>query len=149
MPRIVTLLLTALLTLPAVAADGLISVRSPHDVATTLDRLEAVLGDKGMTVFTRIDHAAGAADTDQTLPPTALILFGNPRVGTPLMQCSRSVAIDLPQKMLAWEDADGQVWLGYNDPAYLDRRHGLSGCAAVLEKVSAALAGFAAAATAE
>jgi uncharacterized protein (DUF302 family) len=131
----------------AVAADGMISIRSIHDVAATADRLEAVLAAKGMTVFARVDHAAGAASVDLSLRPTQLLVFGNPRVGTPLMQCSQSVALDLPQKALIWEDPEGTVWLSYNDPAYLDARHGLDDCAAVLKKVSAALANVAAAAT--
>lgn len=131
----------------ATAADGMISVKSAHGVAATADRLETVLDGKGMTVFARIDHAAGAARVDSSLRPTQLIIFGNPRVGTPLMQCSQSVALDLPQKALVWEDGRGEVWLSYNDPAYLDARHDLSDCAAVLEKVSGALANIAAAAT--
>ena len=138
---------SCLLLLPAMAADGVVSVKSAHSVADTADKLEAVLNDKGMTVFARIDHAAGAAKVGAELRSTQLVLFGNPKVGTPLMQCSQSVALDLPQKALIWEDADGQVWLSYNDPAYLDARHGLGNCAAVLEKVSKALANFAKAAT--
>jgi uncharacterized protein (DUF302 family) len=135
---------------PALAAEGLVTVASAHSVADTADRLEQVLLDKGMKVFIRVDHAAGAASVDQQLPATELVIFGNPKVGTPLMQCSRSVAIDLPQKALIWEDDEGQVWLSYNDPSYLGARHDLGEqCAKVLEKVSGALGNFAAAATAE
>lgn len=130
------------------AQEGVVAVPSPHDVATTLDRLEAVLKDKGMNVFARLNHAEGAASVDLELRPTEVLVFGNPKVGTPLMNCAQSVAIDLPQKMLAWEDADGNVFLGYNDPAYLQGRHGIEGCEPVLERVSGALAAFAAAATA-
>jgi len=135
----------------AVAADGLRSVTSAHDVATTLDRLETVLGEKGMNVFGRVDHAANAAGAELTLRPTALLIFGNPKLGTPLMNCAQSVAIDLPQKMLAWEDADGAVHLGWNDPAYLVERHGIEDeqCLAIIDTVSGALANFAGAATAE
>lgn len=129
------------------AQDGMIALASANDVHTTLDKLEDVLADKGMNVFTRIDHAAGAASADLELRPTAVLIFGNPMVGTPLMNCSQSVAIDLPQKMLAWEDESGQVFLGYNDPAYLKGRHGIEGCDAVIDRVSGALAAFAAAAT--
>ena len=129
------------------AADGMLSVKSVHSGADTADKIEGVLRDKGMTVFDRIDHAAGAAGVGASLRATQLLVFGNPRVGTPLMQCSQSVALDLPQKALIWEDAEGTVWLSYNDPAYLATRHGLGECAAVLEKVSGALSGFAAAAT--
>jgi len=130
------------------AQEGMLSVPSPHDVATTIDRLEAVLEEKGMTVFARIDHASGAEKADLSLPPTELLVFGNPRVGTPLMNCSRSIAIDLPQKMLAWHEASGETRLGWNDPLWLKERHATSGCDAVFEKVGEALEGFAAAAAA-
>lgn len=131
----------------AAAQSGLRNVESKHDVATTADRLEAVLRDKGMNVFARIDHAAGARKAGKELPPTELLIFGNPNVGTPLMQCARSVAIDLPQKALIWRDADGKVWLTYNDPEYLAQRHGTGECNGVIKKVSGALANFAKAAT--
>ena len=131
----------------AVADNGLVNVKSAHSVNDTADRLEKALTNKGMTVFIRIDHAAGAKKVGLALPPTELVIFGNPKVGTPLMQCSRSVAIDLPQKALIWEDDQGQVWLTYNDPAYLAKRHAITGCEAVLEKVGGALQNFAAAAT--
>jgi uncharacterized protein (DUF302 family) len=134
--------------LPAQAADGLISVKSAHDVKTTADRLESTLKAKGMRVFIRIDHAQGAQAVGQSLRPTELVVFGNPKVGTPLMQCAQSVAIDLPQKALIWEDAAGQVWLAYNDPRYLEGRHAIEGCGEVLQKVEKALANFAKAATA-
>ncbi|MGA9538755.1 MAG: DUF302 domain-containing protein [Desulfobacterales bacterium] len=131
----------------AVADNGLVNVKSAHSVKDTANRLEKALTNKGMTVFIRIDHAAGAKKVGLALPPTELVIFGNPKVGTPLMQCSRSVAIDLPQKALIWEDDQGQVWLTYNDPAYLAARHAITGCEAVLEKVGGALQNFAAAAT--
>ncbi len=125
------------------ASEGMISVNSAHSVAVTADRLEKILASKGMTVFKRIDHAAGAAKVGKELRPTELIIFGNPKVGTPLMQCSRSIAIDLPQKALIWEDDGGQVWLSYNDPQFLALRHGTKGCDAVLKKVAMALGKFA------
>jgi len=131
----------------AAAGNGLISVKSSHDVKATADRLENILNQKGMNVFIRIDHAAGARKVGKTLRPTELVVFGNPKVGTPLMQCSQSVAIDLPQKALIWQDDKGQVWLSYNDPNYLDQRHGLTGCAQVIKKVEKALSNFATAAT--
>jgi uncharacterized protein (DUF302 family) len=131
----------------AVADNGLVNVKSAHSVKDTADRLEKALTNKGMTVFIRIDHAAGAKKVGLALPPTELVIFGNPKVGTPMMQCSRSVAIDLPQKALIWEDDQAQVWLTYNDPAYLATRHAITGCEAVLEKVGGALKNFAAAAT--
>jgi uncharacterized protein (DUF302 family) len=135
------------LPLAGLAADGMISLKSNHSVAATSDRLASLLEAKGMTIMNRISHSDGAAGVDLALRPTEIVIFGNPKVGTPLMQCSQSVAIDLPQKALIWEDESGQVWLGYNDPAYLKQRHGIKGCDAVLEKVSGALNNFANAAT--
>ena len=126
----------------AVADDGLVTLRSANDVATTVERLVAVVKKKGLRHFATIDHAAGAASADLSLPATQLVLFGNPKIGTPLMNCSRSVAIDLPQKALIWEDAQGATWISYNAPSYLDGRHGLSACEKVLKKVEGALAGL-------
>lgn len=80
-----------------------------------------------MTVFTRIDHSAGAKKVDKELRPTELVIFGNPKVGTPLMQCVQTVAIDLPQKMLIWQDEAGTTWLSYNNPSYLAKRHHIRG----------------------
>ena len=135
------------LTSLAYADNGLINVKSAHDTKTTADRLENTLKQKGMTVFARIDHAAGAQKVGQKLRPTELIVFGNPKVGTPLMQCRQTTAIDLPQKALIWEDEEGQVWLSYNDPNYLVERHGITGCAEVVKKIEKALSNFAKAAT--
>ena len=147
--RIVLLLALFLASAVVFADTGIIAVKSPHSVKETADRLEALLKEKGMNVFGRIDHAAGAKNAELELPPTELVIFGNPKVGTPLMRCARTVAIDLPQKALIWEDETGQVWLGYNDPQYLSERHGLEACAEVIEKVSGALANFANGATAK
>jgi uncharacterized protein (DUF302 family) len=131
----------------AIAGDGLVNIKSQHDVKTTADRLENALKTKGMTVFTRINHAEAARKIGKALRPTELVIFGNPKVGTPLMQCGQSVAIDLPQKALIWEDEAGQVWLSYNDPKYLTGRHQIDGCGEVLTKIENALANFANAAT--
>jgi uncharacterized protein (DUF302 family) len=131
----------------AYADNGIVSMKSSHDVKKTADRLEDILKQKGMTVFIRINHAEGAQKVGKDLRPTEVIIFGNPKVGTPLMQCSQSTAIDLPQKALIWEDEKGQVWLSYNDPNYLANRHGISGCSDVIEKIQTALSNFAAAAT--
>lgn len=131
----------------AQAADGLVAMKSNHSVSDTADRLEAVLQEKGMKIVARVNHAASAAAVDLELRPTELVIFGNPKVGTPLMQCAQTTALDLPQKALIWEDEEGQVWLGYNDPAYLARRHDMEGCDQVLTKVSGALKNFAGAAT--
>jgi len=132
----------------AQAQQGLTVVPSPHDVATTMDKLEAVVTEKGMTVMARVDHGANAAKVEMELRPTQLLIFGNPKAGTPLMLCSQSIAIDLPQKMLVWEAEDGKVYLGYNDPAYLQQRHDTQGCDEALAKVAGALGNFAKAATA-
>ncbi len=129
------------------ADSGMISVKSAHDVATTADRLENVLKEKGMKVFIRIDHAEGAQKVGKTLRPTQLVIFGNPKVGTPLMQCRQSVAIDLPQKALIWEDETGQVWFSYNGPKYLATRHEITSCEEVIKKIEAALMNFAKVAT--
>ena len=148
MRKLIPAITAFFLIVPSSFADnGMVQVKSSHDVATTADNLEQALTSKGMTVFTRVDHAAGAAKAGKTLRPTVLVIFGNPKVGTPLMQCSQSVAIDLPQKALIWEDEAGDVWLAYNNPSYLSQRHGLSECAEVLKKVEGALGKFAAAAT--
>jgi uncharacterized protein (DUF302 family) len=133
---------------PAPADDGLVSVKSAHDVKTTADRLETALKEKGMTVFIRIDHADNAAKMDLELRPTELLIFGNPKVGSPVMNCAQSAGIDLPQKALIWEDARGETWLTYNDPEYLVKRHGIDGCQKQIDTFKNALANFAKAATA-
>ena len=145
---ILALFLTSFIVSTASATEGMINIKSAHSVAETADRLEKILASKGMTVFTRIDHAAGAKKAGKTLAPTELVIFGNPKVGTPLMQCSHSIAIDLPQKALIWEDKAGKVWLSYNDPQYLALRHNTQGCDKVLKKVATALGNFSKKATA-
>jgi uncharacterized protein (DUF302 family) len=138
-------LLGALVTSPAQAADGLVAVKSPHSAKDTMGRLEDTVKQRGLSVFARVDHTAGAAKIGKTLRPTEVLIFGNPQGGTPLMECEQTVGIDLPLKALVWEDAAGQVWVGYNDPAYLGQRHGAPTCAA-LENVRKALSGLAQAA---
>lgn len=133
----------------AIAENGLISIKSSYGVTATADRLEKNLKTKGMTVFIRIDHAEGASKVGRKLRLTELIIFGNPKVGTPLMQCHQSVAIDLPQKALIWEDEKEQVWLSYNDPRYLAKRHNIKKCDEVLNKIANVLSNFAKAATAQ
>jgi uncharacterized protein (DUF302 family) len=115
----------------AFGADGLVTLKSPHPAKDTMDRFEANAKQRGLNVFARIDHAAGAAKVGKTLRPTEVLIFGNPQGGTPLMECAQSAGVDLPLKALVWEDAQGQVWLGYNDPAFLARRHEASQCPAV------------------
>ena len=126
---------------PASAADGLVEVKSPHSVKETMNRLEEIVKQRGLNVFARIDHAAGAAKVGKTLRPTELLIFGNPQGGTPLMECAQTAGIDLPLKALVWEDASQQVWLGYNDPAYLAQRHGIADCP-VIENLRNALSGI-------
>jgi uncharacterized protein (DUF302 family) len=109
----------------AMAADGLTTIRSSHGPKDTMNRLEAEVKAKGMTVFARIDHAAGAAAVGLSLRPTELLIFGNAKGGTPLMQSNQKIGIDLPLKALVWEDASGATWLSYNDPSWLAKRHGL------------------------
>ena len=120
------------------AADGLVQVKSELCVKATADKLDELARQRGLTVFARIDHAAGAAKVGKTLRPTQLLIFGNPKAGTPFMQCSQTVAIDLPLKALVWEDESGQVWVGYNDPAYVAARHEITQCP-VVENIRKAL----------
>jgi uncharacterized protein (DUF302 family) len=103
----------------AMAVDGLTTIRSSHGPKDTMNRLEAVVKAKGLTVFARIDHAAGAAEVGLPLRPTELLIFGNAKGGTPLMQSAQTIGIDLPLKALVWQDASGNTWLSYNDPDWL------------------------------
>jgi uncharacterized protein (DUF302 family) len=107
------------------AVDGLTTIRSAYGPEETLSRLEAEIRAKGMAVLARIDHAAGAADVGLSLRPTEVLLFGNARGGTPLMQSIQTTGIDLPLKVLVWQDASGDTWLSYNHPSWLAKRHGL------------------------
>ena len=105
--------------------NGILSKRSNHSVAETLDRLNHSLQAKGVTVFAIVDHAGEAEKVGLQMPPTKLVLFGSPQAGTPLMLAAPSVAIDLPLKILISEDSQGKVWVSYNSPQYLKQRHGL------------------------
>ena len=129
------------------AVEGLVSLRSSFGPKQTIDRLKAELQARGLTVFAEIDHAAGAAGVGLALRPTVLLIFGNAKGGTPLMQAAQTIGIDLPLKALAWQDAAGDIWLSWNSPQWLAERHGLSrkGAAAGL---SAAIETMAKAATA-
>jgi uncharacterized protein (DUF302 family) len=129
-------------------ADGLVRVKSAHAPGETIDRLEKLVKEKGLTVFARIDHAGGAAKVGKTLRPTELLIFGNPQGGTPLMECAQTAGIDLPLKAMAWQDAKGQSWLGYNDPVWIAQRHKAPKCAAAAN-LKKALGAFAGAATAK
>jgi uncharacterized protein (DUF302 family) len=137
------------IAIPAAAADGVITIPSVFTVSETADRLQSILGEKGMTIFNRIKHSESASKVGIELRKTELIIFGNPKVGSPLMKCQQSVAIDLPQKALIWEDDKAQVWLSYNDPRYLAVRHNISGCEEVVAKIEKALASIANSASSE
>jgi uncharacterized protein (DUF302 family) len=115
-------------------APGLVNQRSPFSVDETRARIERLLESKKITVFARIDHAAEARKAGLDMPPTQVLIFGNPRQGTPLMQVSPLIAIDLPLKALIWEDKDGQVWVAHNAPEYLQERYAVS--SAVLKNIS-------------
>lgn len=123
----------------ALAEESLIRVASQHSVQDTADKLVSIAQNKGLNVFARINHQNNAQKVDMMLRPTEVIVFGNPKVGTPLMLCSQEVAIDLPQKVLVYEDPQGKTWLVYNNPAYLKQRHNIEGCDEVLDKVSGVL----------
>jgi uncharacterized protein (DUF302 family) len=122
---------------------GMAHVPSPYSVAQTLDRLESLAPTRGLTVFARIDHAGEAAKIGLAMRPMQLLIFGNPTAGTPLLVAAPTIGIDLPAKALAWEDADGKVWLSYNTAAYLQERHhfppdlmqNIAGGAALIEAV--------------
>lgn len=140
--KCLTALTTVVLTLAATtatAADGLVALKSPYPAKETMNRLEDNAKQRGLTVFARIDHAAGATRVGKALRPTEVLIFGNPQGGTPLMECAQTMGLDLPLKALVWEDAQGQVWLGYNDPGWLVSRHGAAECPAA-QAVGKALA---------
>ena len=132
-----------LVAAPVAAADGVIDVQSDFNVQESATRMENLLNEKGMTIFKRINHSEGAEKVGIDLRETVLILFGNPKVGSPLMKCRQSVAVDLPQKALIWEDGEGKAWISYNDPRYLEKRHDITGCEEVILKIEKALGGIA------
>jgi uncharacterized protein (DUF302 family) len=145
------LILTALLILPTVmpavaAVEGMIDVESSFSVMETTDRLEGILKEKGMTVFNRVKHSQSASEVGIELRDTELLIFGNPKAGSPLMKCAQTVAIDLPQKALVWQDENEKVWISYNDPRYLEQKHSITGCEKVIANIENALANFAQAA---
>ena len=128
--------------IPSQAADGVVNVQSSFKVKETADRMETILKEKGMTVFNRIKHSEAASKVGIELRDTELIIFGNPKVGSPLMKCQQTVALDLPQKALIWEDDSAKVWVSYNDPRYLEKKHNIEGCEPVIVKIEKALAGI-------
>jgi uncharacterized protein (DUF302 family) len=121
------------------AVQGLTSIQSRFGPKETTDRLVAAIGAKGVTVFARIDHATGAAEVGLPLRPTELIIFGNAHGGTPLMQSAQTAGIDLPLKVLVWEDAGGKTWLSYNEPSWIAQRHSVANAEQVVNNLAAAL----------
>lgn len=135
----ITTLMLALLVPPVYAMDGMIAVPSTHTAKSSMDRLEAIAKARDLKVFARIDHAAGAQSIGQALRPTELLIFGHPKGGTPLLQCSQSYGIELPMRVLAWEDAQGKRWLGYKAPAAYAMKPGDPDCEAALKRLTGTL----------
>lgn len=135
--------LCSLLLVPkALAQTGVVDVPSQYSFEETHQRLLKTLESKGLTLFADISHSDGAKSVGLSLDNSRVVIFGNPKIGTPLMTCKATVALDLPQKILIHQDANGQVWLAYNNPTYLKERHNITGCDEVLGKISKALAGI-------
>jgi len=134
-------------TISIQASNGIINVLSPFSIEQTTSNLEYMLEKKGMTVFNKIEHSEAAKKIGIEIRDTKLIIFGNPKIGSKLMECKQTVAIDLPQKFLVWQDDEGDVFISYNDPQYLKERHNIKGCDVVLKKIENALAGITKAAT--
>jgi uncharacterized protein (DUF302 family) len=128
---------------------GLTTIASSFGPAQTIDRLASAIREKGLTIFAQIDHAAGAAEVGSTLRPTTLIIFGNARGGTPLMQSAQTAGIDLPLKLLVWEDAAGKTWVSYDEPGWVAQRHGATGVDEVVAKLSGALKAISSKATSD
>ncbi len=126
-------------SLSLAAGDGIIKKQSQYSVTETLDRLENILKKKGISVAVRWDHGRKAQQAGITLPETEILIFGNPKLGSPLMQSNQQIGLDLPMKALAYKDEQGKVWLVYNDPAYLKQRHGITKHDPIFKKMSAAL----------
>ena len=139
MKRITFLIPLLLLATAAPGESGLIKKPSGIGVQATLDRLEDSVRKKGFTVFARIDHAAGAAKAGQSLRPTQVLIFGNPKIGTALLSSQQSIGLDLPIRVAAWETEDGQTWIGYNDPEYLVHRHQIGDRAEIVKNMRGAL----------
>lgn len=127
----------------AMKESGITTKPSHHSVDETVERLKGLLQAKGITLFALVDHSGEAGKVGLSMPPTKLFIFGNPKAGTPLMVAAPSIALDLPLKILVWQDGDGKVWLSYNSPAYLRERHGLPPALAPTLAVVEVLAGAA------
>lgn len=130
------------ITSSAHAADALVTKKSSHSVTVTADRFAAALKEKGITLVARVNHAGAAKQVGMELRPTELLIFGNPKLGTPLMQSNQTAGIDLPLKALIWQDAKGDVWIGYVSPETVVARHGIADRAEVVKKMTGALEGL-------
>ncbi len=141
MKRIWVILSVVLLFMGTANADntGVVTKKSAHSAKVTIDRLEKILSEKGITVAMRWSHSDRAKGVDIELRPTELIIFGNPRLGSHMFTSKQSAGIDLPMKALAWEDENGQTWLSYNDPAYIAKRHGINDRSEIVKKMTGAL----------
>lgn len=138
-------LMSLVVFIPAMSVaseDGMISKKSKFSVKVTLDRLENVVKKKGFKIATRWSHDKGAKDAGINLRPTELLIFGNPKVGSHFFTSNQTAGIDLPMKALAWKDKNGQVWLTYNDPAYIAKRHGIDDRTKIKNKMTGALNKF-------
>ncbi len=140
MKYIITGIMIFLVSASVFGIEGMASIKSDYSVNKTADRFIKILEDKGLTFFNRINHQKNAETAGLVLRPTELIIFGNPKIGTPLMHCAQSVVIDLPQKVLIYKDDTGKVWISYNEPQYLKARHNIVGCDKVFKKISHVLA---------
>ena len=123
----------------ALTGDGLVQLRSNATAAETIARVEPALASRGLRLFVTVDHAANAREVGLELRPSTVFVFGNPTVGTRLMQCAPTAAIDLPLKLLVWQEVDGAVWVGVNDPVWLAERHGAGECGGVVQAMRQAL----------
>jgi uncharacterized protein (DUF302 family) len=141
--------LTLVLSSTASATDSIISIESPYSATETADRFVSIIKNKGLTLFARIDHQQNAEEVDLKLRATEVIIFGNPKIGTPLMQCSQEAAIDLPQKVLIRKGANNKTWISYNNPEYIKNRHLIQGCDQVINKISKVLSALSKAAASE
>ena len=142
MAKIASLAMVAAAFLASTANAEVVRKESPHSVAVTIERIEAVIKERGLAVFNKIDHAAGAKAAGQELRPTVLIIFGSPAVGTPLIQAEQTMGLSLPLKALAWQDAAGKVWLGYDAPASMAAERGVAKDHPVIGRITGALNGI-------
>ncbi|WP_040724839.1 DUF302 domain-containing protein [Thiomicrorhabdus sp. Kp2] len=126
----------------AYAVEGMVKVKSALTVDETVNKMQAVLEEKGMTIFNRINHSDAAHKVGINLSETVLLIFGNPKAGSLLMQCQQEVAIDLPLKALIWKDEKDQVWISYSDPRYLEQKYNIKGCETILSKMEKGLQGM-------